>query len=129
MVETHGMSKALPRIAVVDDDFSVRKAFARLLSANSFEIATYGSAREFVGALKNQSPECLVVDLHMPEISGLDLQTYLWESGIRIPTIIITAYAEPGVKERCEAAGAAAFLLKPVSGATLIAAINAVTKQ
>ena len=102
----------------------MRKALARLLTLSSFEIVTYGSAQEFIGSLDAQRPECLIVDLHMPEISGLDLQKYLSSSGIRIPTIIITAFNEPGVSERCLADGATAFLLKPVNATTLIAAVN-----
>ena len=124
------MPKAQPRVAVVDDDMSVRKALARLLSASSFDIDTYGSAREFLAALQGPDgfpPECLVVDLHMPDITGLELQRYLTRFGIKIPTIIITAYNEPGTSERCTAAGASAFLLKPVNGSTLIAAINSAT--
>jgi two-component system response regulator FixJ len=107
---------------------SVRKALGRLLSASSFDILTYSSAREFLTSLESEPPECLIVDLHMPEITGLELQKYLSRSGIKIPTIIITAYNEPGVSERCQSAGATAFLLKPINGATLIAAINAATK-
>ena len=118
------MQTAGPRVAIVEDDSSVRKALARLLTLSSFEIVTYGSAQEFIGSLDAQRPECLIVDLHMPEISGLDLQKYLSSSGIRIPTIIITAFNEPGVSERCRAGGAAAFLLKPVNASTLIAAVN-----
>lgn len=113
------------RVAVVDDDASVRKALARLLSASSFEARTYGSAREFLDSLPGDAPECLVVDLHMPEFTGLDLQRQLLRSGIRIPTIVITAYNEPGIHERCRSAGAVAFLLKPLNGAMLIGAINA----
>jgi FixJ family two-component response regulator len=123
------MQAAHPRIAVVDDDMSVRKALARLLSASSFDIETYGSARDFLNALdQDRHPECLVVDLHMPEVTGLDLQKYLTSLGIKIPTIVITAYNEPGISERCRAAGAQAFLLKPINSATLIDAINAATR-
>ena len=118
------MQTAGPRVAIVEDDSFVRKSLARLLTLSSFEIATYGSAQEFIGSLDAQQPECLIVDLHMPEISGLDLQKYLSSSGIRIPTIVITAFNEPGVRERCRASGATAFLLKPVNAATLIAAVN-----
>lgn len=122
------MPKALPRVAVVDDDMSVRKALARLLAASSFDIATYGSAREFLVSLETHPPECLILDLNMPEITGLALQRYLCDAGIKIPTIVITAYNEPGVRERCQSAGASAFLLKPISASTLIAAINSATK-
>jgi FixJ family two-component response regulator len=115
------------RIAIVDDDASVRKALARLLSASSFDIETYGSARDFLASLKTSKPDCLVVDLHMPELTGFDLQRQLARSGVQIPTIVITAYNEPGLRERCQSAGAAAFLLKPLDGSTLIGVINAAT--
>ena len=119
------MAKASPRVALVDDDASVRKALARLLSALSVETVAYASAKEFLISLEtSSSPECLVVDLHMPEITGLELQRELTRAGINIPTIIITAYNEPGLRERCESAGAAAFMLKPLDGKTLVAAIN-----
>ena len=124
------MQNVQPRVAVVDDDMSVRKALARLLSASSFEIQTYGCARDFLNSLDHDpQPQCLILDLHMPEVSGLDLQKYLSSLGIKIPTIINTAYNEPGVSERCRAAGATAFLLKPINSTTLIGAINAATQD
>jgi FixJ family two-component response regulator len=119
------MAKPPTRVAVVDDDASVRKALARLLSASSFDPSTYGSAREFLTSLAAGTPECLVIDLHMPELTGLDLQRHLTRAGVKIPTIVITAYNDPGIRERCQSAGVAAFLLKPLNGATLIGAINA----
>ena len=120
---------AATRVALVDDDASVRKALARLLSASSFEIATFGSAREFLKALKTYKPECLVVDLNMPDITGFDLQRHLLGAGIHIPTIVITAYNGPGVRERCESTGAAAFMLKPVDGNALIGEINSAVQR
>jgi FixJ family two-component response regulator len=121
------MATPAARIAIVDDDASVRKALGRLLSASSFDIKSYGSARDFLKSLQLGTPDCLVVDLHMPELTGFDLQRQLMRSGINIPTIVITAYNEPGLRERCQSAGAAAFLLKPVDGSTLIGSINAAT--
>jgi FixJ family two-component response regulator len=115
------------RIAIVDDDASVRKALARLLSASSFDIKSYGSARDFLKSLKIGTPDCLVVDLHMPDLTGFDLQRELERAGIKIPTIVITGHNEPGLRERCRSAGAAAFLLKPIDGSTLIGSINAAT--
>jgi FixJ family two-component response regulator len=123
------MSDRAIRVAIVDDDASVRKALGRLLSAYSFDIITYGSAGDFLKALGVGQPQCLVLDLHMPDITGLDLQRHLLRSGIRIPTIIITAYDEPGVRERCYTAGAAAFLVKPLNDAILVDAINAATAR
>jgi FixJ family two-component response regulator len=118
------MGKASTRVALVDDDASFRKALGRLLAASSFEITTFVSATEFLKSLPEQSPQCLVVDFHMPEITGLDLHRRLATVGINIPTIVITAHSKPGLRERCEGAGAAAFLEKPFDGSTLIGEIN-----
>jgi len=85
------MSKAPIRVAIVDDEVSVRTALARLLSASSFEPKTYGSAREFIDSIRNDIPECLVVDVHMPDFTGLDLQRYLNSINKKIPTVVITA--------------------------------------
>ena len=121
------MANRSARIAIVDDDASVRKALGRLLAAASFEIEIYGSARDFLASLDTSRPDCLVADLHMPDLTGFDLQRHLARTGIQIPTIVITAYNEPGLRERCQSAGAAAFLLKPLDGSTLIGVINAAT--
>jgi FixJ family two-component response regulator len=118
------MGKASTRVALVDDDASVRKALGRLLAASSFEITTFVSATEFLKSLDEQSPQCLVVDFHMPGITGLDLHRRLASAGINIPTIVITARNKPGLRERCEGAGAAAFLEKPFDGSALIGEIN-----
>jgi FixJ family two-component response regulator len=111
-------------IAVVDDDLSVRVALARLLKANSFEVETYGSAKAFLDSLNLRRPACLVLDLHMPEYSGLDLKHELNRSGIEIPTVMITAYAEPTLERRVSLAGAEAILIKPLNDKTLIESIN-----
>lgn len=111
-------------IAIVDDDSSVRKALARLLTANSFDTHTYGSAREFLESLEVRKPACLVLDLHMPDYGGLELQRYLRRNGITMPTVIITAHNEIGLRERCANAGAAAFLVKPLTESVLIKSIG-----
>jgi FixJ family two-component response regulator len=118
------MAKTSPRIAVVDDDPSVLKALSRLLRARAFDARTFASAREFLAALPDGQPECLIVDLQMPDMSGLELLQHLARSGARIPTIIITAHGDMGLRERCESAGAAAFLLKPLQDTALFAAID-----
>jgi FixJ family two-component response regulator len=118
------MAEASPWIAVVDDDPSVLKALSRLLRARGFQTRTYGSAKEFLVSLRGGLPVCLIVDLQMPEVSGLELQQHLARSGIQIPTIIITAHGDIGVRERCAAAGASAFLLKPLQDTSLVAAID-----
>ena len=121
------MAQASPWIAIVDDDPSVLKGLARLLRARAFEARTYTSAREFLSALHEGLPECLIVDLQMPDMTGLELQRHLTRSGLRIPTIVITAHNEPEVRDQCESAGASAFLLKPMQDTKLLAAIDSLT--
>ena len=122
------MSPPTAQIAIVDDDASVRKALMRLLQASSYTVKTFGSASEFLASLDRRIPDCLIVDLQMPSTNGLELQISLARAGIVIPTIVITAHDEPGSRERCSTAGAAAYLLKPVRKKELIATIKAVTK-
>jgi FixJ family two-component response regulator len=112
------------RIAVVDDDASVRKALMRVLETSSYNVQMFGTACEFIEALPYGVPECMIIDLQMPNMTGLELQQHLARSGIKIPTIIITAFDEPGARERCIAAGAFSYLLKPLRKATLLSAIN-----
>jgi FixJ family two-component response regulator len=111
-------------IAIVDDDPSVLKALARLLRTRELSARTFTSAREFLAELPGGHPECLIVDLQMPEMDGLELQHHLIFSGIRIPTIVITAHTEQSVRERCLAVGAYAFLSKPLQDMPLLAAIE-----
>jgi FixJ family two-component response regulator len=115
-------------IAVVDDDPSVRKALARLLSVFSYRVQTYASVADFLQSLKVDVPACLIVDLQMEGMTGLELQHHLRNSGPRIPTIVVTAHEEPGLQDRCRDAGATAVLLKPVAKDQLLAAIEATTR-
>jgi FixJ family two-component response regulator len=118
------MAQTSPWIAIVDDDPAVLKALARLLRTRAVEARTYGSARDFLASLPDGLPECLIVDLQMPEMNGLELQRHLNRARIQIPTIVITAHNEVDMRELCEAAGAAKFLLKPLQDTSLLAAIN-----
>jgi FixJ family two-component response regulator len=127
--KVRGMSGAKMCIAIVDDDLSVRKALARLLRANSFEVETYDSARAFLDSLTERKPQCLILDLHMPDYSGFDLRHHLQRKGIDIPTVIITAYNEPDLPDRCASAGAAAFLIKPLTNTALLDSISRATAK
>jgi FixJ family two-component response regulator len=111
-------------VAIVDDDTAVRKALARLLSACAIRAQCFGSAREFLDSLPSGVPDCLIVDLQMPEMTGIELQGELSRLGARIPTIVITAHNESGLRERCLAAGATAYLIKPLDGTVLLNSIN-----
>jgi FixJ family two-component response regulator len=119
------MSQTSGVVAIVDDDPSVLKALARLLGTRSFIAKTFQSAKQFLASLSESRPDYLILDLQMPEMSGLELQRDLNSRGIRIPTIIITAHDEVGSRERCKSAGAVAYLAKPVHHASLFAAIEA----
>jgi FixJ family two-component response regulator len=124
------MAQPLADIAIVDDDASVCRALARLIETWSFRARTYGSAREFIEAMEEDGkPDCLVVDLQMPDMTGLDLQDHLRRAGCKIPTIIITAHNEPGFRRWCEAAEVSAYLLKPLNNNELMMAINSAMKH
>jgi FixJ family two-component response regulator len=118
------MRKSNRRIAVVDDDASVRKALKRLLETSSFDVQDFPSARDLLSGLSGRLPDCMIVDLQMPSMTGLELQQHLARAAIKIPTVVITAHDEPGSRERCIAAGAAAYLLKPIRKAELLSAID-----
>lgn len=111
-------------MAVVDDDASVLKALARLLRASGYEVATFASGTEFLESLKMHVPDCLVLDVHMPSIGGLDVQTAMLDRGVRVPIIFITAYDDKGLRERALEQGASAFLRKPLTEQSLLAAIE-----
>jgi FixJ family two-component response regulator len=117
------------RIAVVDDDASVRKSLTRLLQASSYEVESFETAGEFIAALDRGTPACALIDLQMPKMTGLELQHYLADAGVSLPTIVMTAHDQPGTRERCIAAGASAYLVKPLRKAALMAAIKAATEM
>lgn len=120
------MPGAFPKIAIVDDDASVLKALTRLLRAHAFHAQTYLSAREFLAELPNAAPDCLILDLQMPEMSGLELFQHLANKGVAIPTIIITAQGDAAIRQRCATMGAIAFLTKPLQDSVLFAALDKV---
>src|SRR5690242_382331 len=111
-------------VAIVDDDSAVRKALGRLLGASAIRSHAFASGREFLDSLPSGAPDCLIVDLQMPEMTGLELQAELTHSGARIPTIVITAHHDVGLRERCLTAGAADYLVKPLDDVVLLASID-----
>jgi FixJ family two-component response regulator len=111
-------------IAVVDDDESVRRATRRLLRTAGFEAETYASGTEFLEAIKHSRPSCVIVDLHMPGMSGLEVQSRLAVSGFEIPVLFITAYDDPGARDRALQAGAVNYLRKPFTEEALLQAIE-----
>jgi FixJ family two-component response regulator len=123
------VSATSARIAVVDDDESVRRATRRLLRAAGFEAETYSSGAEFLDAVKHCRPGCVIVDLHMPGMSGLEVQSKLTLSGLEIPVLFITAHDDPGARDRAVQAGAVGYLRKPFSEEALLEAIDGATSS
>jgi FixJ family two-component response regulator len=118
------MPKPCLTIAVVDDEAPVRKALSRLLRAVGFGVTTFASGDEFLNSLELRRPDCVVLDLHLPGLSGLEIQQRIIGRNISIPCIVITGKDEPGNNEKALAAGAAAYLRKPLDQDTLLAAIS-----
>jgi FixJ family two-component response regulator len=118
------MNRSRLRIAVVDDDESVRKALKRLLRAANLDADTFASGREFLDSLPAQVPDCIVLDLHMPGMNGLDIQRQLARGALRVPIVVITGHDEPQTRAQCLSAGAAAYLRKPLDDEALLDAIH-----
>jgi FixJ family two-component response regulator len=118
-------------VAVVDDDEAVRRAFVRLLRSADFDALSFASARAFLSAFYALNVDCVVVDLHMPEMTGLDLQIHLRSThpDATPPVLILTGHDDPDVRARCIAAGAQAFLQKPVDSETLLQEIRRLTGE
>jgi len=111
-------------IAVVDDDASVRKALDRLLRAAGLETATYATGQAFLDSCEDTLPECVVIDMHMPDLSGLEVQRRLNDAGYMIPVIMITADDEAWHSRGPRADGISAWLSKPVDGPNLISHVE-----
>jgi FixJ family two-component response regulator len=110
-------------IGIVDDDASVLRALTRLLGGAGFAVKTFGSASEFLGLEHPETIDCLVLDIHMPGLSGFDLQERLVEARIPIPIIFITAHDDALTRERARKGGGA-YLPKPFDAHSLIGAIE-----
>ena len=115
---------AEPTVFVVDDDLAVRKSLDMLLRSVGLKAEGYSSAQEFLDRFNPDQPGCLLLDVRMPGMSGLELQRRLGAEGHRFPVIVLTASPEAKVRARALAAGAFGFLGKPFSDDTLIACLD-----
>jgi FixJ family two-component response regulator len=111
-------------VFLVDDDGALRRATSRLMTAAGFTVAAFASAEEFLGAFDAAAPGCLVLDLRMPGLGGLDLQRALAERGAELPIIFLSGQADVGASVHAMKGGAIDFLEKPVEEAVLIAAVE-----
>jgi FixJ family two-component response regulator len=107
-------------ISIIDDDESVRQATARLVRSLGYRADVFASAEEYLQSGRVRESSCLIADLHMPGMSGADLQDRLRAEGHRIPIVFMTAYFEEKTRARVLQAGAFGFLRKPFDNATLI---------
>jgi FixJ family two-component response regulator len=112
-----------PLLAVVDDDLEVRVAFKRLVSSAGFAVETFASGAEFLGSIESHAPDCLVLDLHMPDMSGFDVQVALARGHPALPVIVITGHDAPESRLRAMQLGATSYLCKPVNDEVLLEAI------
>lgn len=118
------MSARGATVFVVDDDPAVRKALQRLFKSAGLYVETFAEAQEFLAAGRPDTPGCLVLDLRLPGISGLDLQEELAAPNPDLPIIFLTGYGTVPESVRAMKAGAVEFLEKPVDDQTLLAAVN-----
>jgi DNA-binding response OmpR family regulator len=112
-------------IAVVDDEATVRRALRRLLRSWGFEVECFESGADFLAWLSDHRPECLVLDLHMPQTDGFTVLGQLAKTQPPLPVVIITGRDTPETQARVRDLCGAPYLCKPVDGESLIAAINA----
>ena len=112
-------------MAIVDDEESVRRAMGRLIRSAGIDVETFPSGAEFLQSLESHSPDCLVLDLHMPGLNGFEVQARLKESESRVPIVVITGHDTDDTRERVTKAGVAAYLLKPVDEKILLDTISA----
>ena len=115
-------------ISIVDDDVVAREGAADLINALGFTTTTFASAEEFLQSVKAEDTSCLITDLQMPGLSGLELQSHLLAVGRKIPVIFITAFPQESVRRRALSAGAIAFLSKPFQEAALVQSLEVALK-
>ena len=119
----------LSAIAVIDDDASVRTATENLLSAHGYRVNTFASAEEFLRSVHLSASACVIADVQMSAMSGLDLLAHMRTLGHTAPFIFITAFPEESIRDRALKAGAICFLTKPFAGSGLIRCVEIALKQ
>ena len=118
------MPKTKPQISVVDDDESMREAIRGLMRSLGYKAQAFRSAEEFLTSRQVPHTSCLIADVQMPGMTGLELHRHLVASGNTIPTILITAYPDDSVRERALGDGVVGYLSKPFDENDLLACIR-----
>jgi FixJ family two-component response regulator len=118
------MSNIIPVVFVVDDDVSIRESLELMISSAGWKPQLFASAKEFLSRQRESAPSCLVLDVNLPDLNGLDLQTHLTANRISMPIIFITGYGDVPMTVRAMKAGAVEFLTKPFSDDALLGSIR-----
>jgi FixJ family two-component response regulator len=113
-----------PKIAIVDDNESVREATKDLVRSLGYRAMTFSSAEEYLSSGQVDETSCLITDVEMPGLNGMELQRVLTDQGRRFPIIFITAYPAERVRQRVERAGACGFFTKPFDEESFIGCLN-----
>jgi FixJ family two-component response regulator len=113
-----------PLISIVDDDELIRDAATGLIKSLGYNAVAFASAEDFLSSRQLSQTACLIADINMPEMSGLDLHRELSASGKPIPTVLITAYPDDGVRKRALSAGVIGYLIKPFEEDDLLACVR-----
>jgi FixJ family two-component response regulator len=113
-----------PVIAVVDDESPVRGMLGRLLRLADYQVSAFASGDDFLASLASRIPACAILDIHMPGLSGLDVQARLRAANLPIPVVFITASDDTALDDSASEAGAVGLLRKPFSSAALLEAIG-----
>jgi FixJ family two-component response regulator len=119
----------MPFIAVVDDDELVRKSLVRLLRAAGFPAEGHADGLEFIAAAEKHPPDCVVADLHMPKMTGMQLLLHVRRMRSPFPVIVMSGSGTPQEREECLACGAAAYIEKPVDQRPLLNAVAAALNE
>jgi len=113
-----------PFVAVVDDEPAVRAMLGRLLRLSNYQVSAFSSGAEFLASLNAHTPACAVLDINMPELSGLEVQLRMRAAHIRIPVVLITASDDSDLDKSARDVGAVGLLRKPFSNDDLIKAVG-----
>ena len=119
----------VPLISVIDDDISVRKSLDRLIRSAGLEVNVFASAEEFLNSNHHRKADCLILDVRLPGMSGIELHRHLLASKCKVPVVFITAHASDD-RARSEAASdwTVAYLIKPLDGDEVLDAVDAALK-
>ena len=111
-------------VAVVDDETKMCVALTRLLKSHGYTVESFSSGDGFLEAARSAPPDCMLLDLHMPRITGFDVLESMLSVSLEVPTIVITGHDEPGNAERTRSLGAKDYLVKPLDESVLVEAIE-----